>query len=47
MKVEQEFVYVGDEGVVEPSGKTNREGVDFGIRYQIKPWLFFNNNINL
>ncbi len=44
--LEQEFVYVGDEGVVEPSGKTNREGVDFGIRYQIKPWLFFNNNIN-
>ncbi len=44
--LEQEFVYVGDEGVVEPSGETQREGVDFGIRYQIKPWLFFNNNIN-
>lgn len=44
--LEQEFVYVGDEGVVEPSGKTQREGVDFSIRWQLMPWLFFNNNVN-
>ncbi|WP_433763951.1 TonB-dependent receptor [Flavobacterium ginsenosidimutans] len=38
----QEFVYVGDEAVVEPSGKTERKGFDFGIRYQLASWLFWN-----
>ncbi len=32
--LEQEFVYVGDAGIVEPSGRTFREGLDFGFRYQ-------------
>ncbi len=44
--LEQEFVYVGDEGVVEPNGETFRRGVDFGIRWQMTSWLFFNNNLN-
>lgn len=43
--LEQEFVYVGDEGVVEPSGKTARRGIDLGIRYQINDWLFFNSDL--
>lgn len=38
----QEFVYVGDEAVVEPSGKTRRAGFDFGFRYQLTNWLFWN-----
>ncbi len=38
---EQEFVYVGDAGIVEPSGKSRRYGLDFGIRYQFADWLFF------
>ncbi|MBW1295924.1 TonB-dependent receptor [Aquimarina litoralis] len=38
--LEQEFVYVGDEGIVEPSGKTRRFGVDFSGRYQLNDWLF-------
>ncbi|SHH77634.1 TonB-dependent receptor [Flavobacterium johnsoniae] len=38
----QEFVYVGDEAVVEPSGKTQRKGFDFGFRYQFTNWLFWN-----
>jgi outer membrane cobalamin receptor len=38
----QEFVYVGDEAVVEPSGKTERKGFDFGFRYQLTNWLFWN-----
>ncbi|KQO32835.1 TonB-dependent receptor [Flavobacterium sp. Leaf82] len=38
----QEFVYVGDEAVVEPSGKTARKGFDFGLRYQFTNWLFWN-----
>lgn len=33
--MEQEFVYVGDEAVVEPSGKTRRYGVDVGLRWQL------------
>jgi len=38
--LEQEFVYVGDAGIVEPSGQTRRQGVDFGLRYQLTDWLF-------
>jgi outer membrane receptor protein involved in Fe transport len=44
--MEQEFVYVGDEAVVEPSGKTQRFGVDFGIRYQILKWLYLDGDFN-
>lgn len=40
--LEQEFVYVGDEAIVEPSGKTARKGFDIGIRYQLNDWLFWN-----
>ena len=40
--LEQEFVYVGDAGIVEPSGKTRRLGLDLGVRWQINDWLFFN-----
>ncbi|MFG6687510.1 TonB-dependent receptor [Mariniflexile sp. HNIBRBA6329] len=39
--LEQEFVYVGDAGIVEPSGKTARYGADLGLRYQLTNWLFF------
>jgi hypothetical protein len=45
--LQQEFVYVGDEGVVEPSGKTRRIGIDLSARYQINSWLFADANINL
>lgn len=38
----QEFVYVGDEAVVEPRGKTERKGFDLGLRYQFTNWLFWN-----
>lgn len=40
--LEQEFVYVGDAGIVEPSGKTERFGLDFGLRYQFNDWMYFN-----
>ncbi len=42
----QEFVYVGDAGIVEPSGKTKREGIDIVARYQFTKNLFANANIN-
>ncbi|MBT8185027.1 MAG: TonB-dependent receptor, partial [Eudoraea sp.] len=44
--LQQEFVYVGDAAIVEPSGKTRRLGVDFGLRYQLTDWLYFNGDIN-
>lgn len=43
--LEQEFVYVGDAGIVEPSGKTERFGLDFGTRYQFNDWLFFDTDL--
>ena len=44
--LDQEFVYVGDAAIVEPSGKTRRLGADFGIRYQLADWLYFNGDVN-
>ncbi len=44
--LQQEFVYVGDAGIVEPSGKSNRRGLDIVARYQISKSLFANANIN-
>ncbi|MCB0630795.1 MAG: TonB-dependent receptor plug domain-containing protein [Saprospiraceae bacterium] len=44
--LQQEFVYVGDEGVVEPSGETRRMGLDLGVRFQISDWLFFDSDLN-
>lgn len=46
MYLQQEFVYVGDEAVVEASGKTRRLGVDLSLRYQPFPWLYIDNDIN-
>ncbi|WP_027392154.1 TonB-dependent receptor [Aquimarina latercula] len=42
--LQQEFVYVGDEGVVEPSGKTRRTGIDISGRYQVNDWLFLDSD---
>ncbi len=44
--LEQEFVYVGDAGIVEPSGKSQRQGVDLSVRYQPIDWLFLNLDAN-
>jgi outer membrane receptor for Fe3+-dicitrate len=44
--LEQEFVYVGDAGIVEPSGRSQRMGVDGGIRYQLTDHLFFDWDVN-
>ena len=45
--MEQEFVYVGDEGIVEPNGRTRREGIDLSIRYEVSPWLFADVDLNV
>jgi outer membrane cobalamin receptor len=44
--LEQEFVYVGDAGIVEPGGKTRRMGVDVSARVQLHKNLFVDANIN-
>ncbi len=44
--LEQEFVYVGDAGIVEPSGETRRLGFDYGLQYQLSRNLFLTSNVN-
>ena len=44
--LEQEFVYVGDAGIVEPSGKTQRVGFDLSLRFQATTWLFLDADLN-
>lgn len=44
--LEQEFVYVGDEAVVEPSGRTTRTGVDASLTLQLNDQFFIDAAIN-
>lgn len=46
LMLDQEFVYVGDEAVVEPSGRSRRRGVDLSLRWQTLPWLFVDFDVN-
>ncbi len=46
LDLEQEFVYVGDEAVVEAGGATRRQGIDFSARYQAIKWLFVDVDLN-
>jgi len=43
---EQEFVYVGDAGIVEPSGESRRRGMEFSYRHQPISWLVWNLDMN-
>ena len=45
--LDQEFIYVGDEGVVEPGGKTRRVGIDVSARYEVIKNLFADIDISL
>lgn len=44
--LDQEFVYAGDDGNIQPSGRTRREGIDVIARYQLSNHLFANVNLN-
>ena len=44
--MQQELVFSGDEGTVEPSGRTRRLGVDLSLRYQYRDWLFADMDFN-
>ncbi len=40
LDLEREFVYIGDEGATELSGRTRRYGLDFETRLKILSWLY-------
>ena len=40
LALEDELVYVGDEGIVEPTGETRRLGIEGGLRLQLSDYLF-------
>lgn len=45
--LQDEFVYVGDEAIVEASGKTQRYGLDLSARYEIFKSLFADLDLSL
>jgi hypothetical protein len=45
--LDQEFVYVGDEGVVEGGGRTRRVGADASVRYEVLKNLYADVDVNL
>jgi hypothetical protein len=45
--LDQEFIYVGDEGIVEPGGQTRRVGIDVSARYEVIKNLFADVDISL
>ena len=47
LDLEQEFVYVGDAAIVEPSGRTERMGIEFSGRWQVLDWLYADIDMNL
>jgi hypothetical protein len=42
--LQQEFVYVGDAGIIEPEKETH--GADLGLRYQLNDYLYFDADAN-
>ena len=44
--LEEEFVYVGDEGIIEPSGRSERYGLELSARYQLMSRLFADIDLN-
>jgi outer membrane receptor protein involved in Fe transport len=46
MMLQEELVWSGDAGTWEPSGRTQRLGIDLSIRWQIMRTLFFDTDLN-
>jgi outer membrane receptor protein involved in Fe transport len=46
MDLDQEFVYVGDEAIIENAGRSRRMGIDLSVRYEILPWLYLDGDFN-
>lgn len=47
LDLQNELVYVGDEGVTEDNGSSRRIGIDFSTRIQILKWLYFDGDFNI
>ncbi|MCW3071701.1 MAG: hypothetical protein JWO44_1591 [Bacteroidetes bacterium] len=47
MDLENELVYVGDDGTTENKGSSRRSGIDLSIRLQLNQWLFADAGINV
>ncbi len=47
LQLDQEFIYVGDEGVVEPSGESRRVGIDVSMRYEVFTNLFADLDVSI
>ncbi|MCG3153571.1 MAG: Vitamin B12 transporter BtuB [bacterium] len=47
LNLEREFVYVGDEGATELSGRTQRYGLDLEARFGLTSWLYADADLNL
>jgi hypothetical protein len=47
LDLQSELVYVGDEGVTEPVGRTRRLGLDLEARARLLPWLWADADLNL
>lgn len=47
LELENELVYVGDEGTTEDNGPSRRVGIDFSGRYQLLDWLFADVDLNV
>lgn len=46
LDLDQEFVYVGDEAIVEAGGRTRRMGVDLSARYELVKGLYLDADFN-
>ncbi|MBG8555470.1 TonB-dependent receptor [Hymenobacter guriensis] len=46
LHLQDELVYVGDEGVTESAGPTRRFGTDVSVRYQLTPRLYVDVDLN-
>jgi len=47
LDLQSELVYVGDEGIVEVSGRTRRIGIDMGARYQLAKYFYVDADLNI
>jgi outer membrane receptor protein involved in Fe transport len=47
LDIEEEFVFVGDAGTTEASGRTRRAGLDLEGRLQVAAWLWADADLNL
>ena len=47
LELENELVYVGDDGTTENKGSSRRMGIDLSARYQITKWLFADADLNI